>query len=172
MYGTNSGPNGLPAIAFNESGQRLTTASVASVPQMTIFVVYEMTSNVAWGTLIEQSHDTFFSIRSEAVSNDNMSFHIVNNNAAPLIPEVLNEWNIIVAVQSSTATSVYYPGSFSATTTQGPIAPGSSPISIGNASVSGLPAGGFVGEIRAYNSALSVAEQEIILADLHSKWGI
>jgi hypothetical protein len=168
-------PNALPAIRFDGSSVRLQTASVQTSAEMTIFVVFNMVAPQTWGAIVNQAHDTYFSIRKSDCcgGNGNLNFHIQNNNAFPLLPITTNTWRLLTAMRQGTTSTMYYvqaaPQTFVGDTLSGG---GNTPISIGNSSISGQSMGGYIAEIRAYSSALSVANRTAIEAALNTKYGM
>lgn len=167
-------PSGAPAVLFNGSNVRLQAASVTTTPQMTIFVAYRMSAPESWGSIINQGHDTYFSIRkSDCCGGDgNLNWHIQNNNSTPLLPLNAGQWQVLTTLQDATTSTMYYTQSSPSSTAQAPIVAGSAPITIGNAIASAQSMGGEIAEVRAYGSALSAPERALIEAQLRIKYGI
>ena len=169
------GPNGNPAILFNGATVRMATAPVPTSSDMTIFVVFNMISPMNWGSLINQAHDTYFSIRKSDCcgGNGNLNFHIQNNNGAPLQPITLNSWRIVTAMRQGSTSTFYYVGG-PVTTHNGDTLLGGQnvPITIGNAQVVGESMGGFIAEIRAFSSALTAGQRNAVETNLKSKFGL
>jgi hypothetical protein len=174
--------NGLPAISFNGNQVRLRTAPVASAAEMTIFVVYNMVAPQTWGTIINQAHDTFFSIRQSAASG-NINFHIQNNNNAPLLPIATNTWRLLTSMRQGTTSTMYHsaasPVSFVGDTLTGGVVNASCDtasgtcITLGNA-IDGRQEsmGGYLAEVRAYTSALDAPTRTSIETALKTKYAI
>jgi hypothetical protein len=174
-WSASSGPNNLPTIAFSGGTVRLTTASVPSSPQMTIFTAHVMNSPQQWGTIIEQAHDTYFATRISdpcCGGGGNLNFHIRNTNNAPLLAPNFNTWEVLTQVQDASTTTMYYSAASPASVAQGPITSGSAALSIGNSSLNNQSMGGSIGEIRAYGSALHPTDRAAIEGDLDLKWGL
>jgi len=167
--------NGLPAVSFNGSSVRLQTAAVPTSAEMTIFVVFNMVSPQTWGSLVNQAHDTYFSIRKSDCcgGGGNLNFHIQNNNAAPLQPIALNTWRVVTAMRQGTTSTFYYePGS--ATSHTGDTLTGGVDvaITIGNAQVVSESMGGYIAEIRAYTSALDAPTRSAVETALKTKYAV
>jgi hypothetical protein len=167
--------NGLPAIRFEGDTIRLQTVAVPTSAEMTIFVVFDMVSPQTWGTLINQSHDTYFSIRKSDCcgGNGNLNFHIQNNNAAPLQPITLNSWRVLTAMRQGNVSTMYYDPagatSFTGDTLTGGI---DVPITIGNAQALAQSMGGYIAEIRAYASPLDTTTRAAVELALKTKYAI
>ena len=167
--------NALPAISFNGSTVRLQTAAVPTSAEMTIFVVFNMVSPQTWGSLVNQAHDTYFSIRKSDCcgGGGNLNFHIENDNAAPLQPITLNTWKVVTALRQGTTSTLYYTQA-SATSFVGDTLTGgaSVPITIGNAISVSESMGGYISEIRAFNTALDAASRAGVESVLKAKYAI
>jgi hypothetical protein len=173
LWVASSTPNSSPAIRF-EGAASLQTSAMQSSPQMTIFVVYRLNAPQTWGAIVNQAHDTYFSIRRTELgpAAGSLNFHIRNNNDVPTLPITLGAWQLLTAVQGASTTTMYYNPSSPASTTQAPIDSGSAPITIGNSILGGQSMGGLVAEIMAYASALSLGERAQIEAILRTKYGL
>lgn len=167
--------NGAPAIFFDGSTVRLQTAAVPTSAEMTIFVVFNMVSPQTWGSLINQAHDTYFSIRKSDCcgGGGNLNFHIQNNNAAPLLPITLNTWKVLTAIREGTTSTMYYAPD-AATTFVGDTLTGGVdiPITIGNAQAVGESMGGYIAEVRAYATPLGPVARGAIEAELKTKYAV
>src|SRR5690606_7127414 len=78
-------PSGLSAISFVDPEERLVTASVPTAEQMTLFVVFRNDLSLPWGSLVNQGHETYFSIRrsESAVAAGRLTFQVRNNDDEP-----------------------------------------------------------------------------------------
>ena len=176
---TSQAPNGKASIVFNDGSARLDTASVPTMPEMTIFVAYKMTSAPSWSTIIEQSHDTNFSLRVAACcgANGNLNFHIENDNDAPYLSPNLGQWQLLTGIQDAgtLTTTMYYSQASPASVTgaqQTPIG-SSAPLSIGRSNgSSGENLNGDIAEIRIYSSVLSASDRTNVENDMRNKWGL
>jgi Notch-like protein len=169
-------PNGQPAILFNGPTVRLATPSVPSSPHMTIFATYKMDTNMDWGSIINQAHDTFFSIRHShpcCGGGGNLNWHIRNENAQPLLPLSLGQWRLLTTLQDATTALMYFVGTgLSSSAPSAPINVGGSSITVGNAQSIAESMGGLITEIRAYASALTAIDRDAIERDLRGKHGL
>ncbi|MBI5610249.1 MAG: hypothetical protein HY902_15335, partial [Deltaproteobacteria bacterium] len=133
VVGTNSAPvwyatatgNGQPAIRFDGGTVRLQTSPVPTSPTMTVFAVYELDATAPWGSIFNQGHDTYFSLRKTETKADSLNWHIAANNDAPLLPLDLGKWRLLTAVQDSATSTAYHQPDQPQQTKQGPIAAGS-----------------------------------------------
>ena len=174
VWQSNVTPGGTAAIRFNGSSTRLQTGSVPSSPTMTIFVVYRMNTPQTWGSIINQGHDAYFSIRKSDCcgGGGNLNFHIRNNNTTPLLPLNTGSWRLLTVMQDATTTTMYTDPEDPAQANQPPITPGAAPISIGNSILNGQSMGGEIAEIRAFGSALDEATRAAIEAELEEKFAL
>jgi hypothetical protein len=141
---------------------------------MTIFVAHRFDNPMNWGSIINQNHDTFFSIRKASCcgANGNLNFHLVNNNEAPFLPITEGKWQLLTAMHAGTTTSMYYTPSEPSMTTQAAIQSGSAPITIGNAMKVQESMGGWIAEIRAFGSALHATDRAVIELQMRNKHGL
>lgn len=167
--------NGLPAIIFDGGTIRLQTQPVPTSAEMTIFIAFNMVNPMTWGSLLNQSHDTYFSVRKSDCcgGNGNLNFHIQNNNGAPLQPITTNQWKVVTAMRQGNVSTLYYSQqaatSFAGDTLTGGV---NVPVTIGNAMAVAESMGGFIAEIRAFGSALDSASRAAIEDDLKKKYAI
>lgn len=167
--------NGMPAIVFDGDTVRLQTAPVTTSSEMTIFVVFNMLNPQTWGSLINQSHDTYFSIRKSDCcgGGGNLNFHIENNNAAPLQPIFLNTWKVVTALREGDVSTFYYDQGTATTFTGDTLTAGASvPITLGNAMAIAESMGGFIAEVQAFSSALPQGTRATIETQLKTKYAI
>jgi hypothetical protein len=164
-------PSGKPSIEFNAGDVRLQTASVPSSPQMTLFVSYKMVSPQAWGAIIAQDHDVYFSLRM-SVDTQLLNFHIRNNNFGIGLNPNYGTWQVVTCMQSASETSMYYKQSSVSSLAQSAINNGNAPLSIGNAYGKQESMGGQIAEIRAFSSVLSATERYIIETHMRLKAGL
>lgn len=167
--------NNGPAIIFDGGTVRLQTAAVPTSAEMTVFVVFNMVNPMMWGSLINQAHDTYFSIRKSDCcgGNGNLNFHIENNNAAPLQPITLNAWKVVTAMRQGNVSTLYYTPQTATTFTGDTLTGGVNiPITLGNAQALAESMGGFMAEVRMFNSALDGASRAAIENELKTKYAI
>ncbi|MBI5497406.1 MAG: hypothetical protein HY904_20495 [Deltaproteobacteria bacterium] len=164
-------PAGGAAVEFNGSTVALQTASVPTSALMTIFVVYQMNTPQAWGALLNQDHDTYFSIRKAEVgmAAGGLNFHIRNNNDEPALAIQTGAWQVLTVVQDLDVTFMSHAGGEATLAFQLPIDAGSAPITLGNSFISGQSMGGHIAEIRAYSWPLSPPERTAVEAELAAK---
>lgn len=177
--------NGKPALQFNGNQVRLMTAAVPTSSEITVFAVFNMVSPYNWGTIVNQGHDVYFSIRKSDCcgGGGNLNFHIQNNNGAPLQPITTNTWKLVTTVRVGTTSTMYYDPaaatSFTGDTLTGGVTNAACTtangtcITLGNA-IDGRPEsmGGYTAEIRAFTSALSATSRGAIETELKAKYGI
>ena len=172
LWYENGTSNGRPAVRFAGGDVRLQTGVVPSSPQMTVFAVFEMDAPQSWGSVFNQGHDTWFSIRKTETVPASLNWHIANNNDAPVLPLALGSWGLMTAVQDATTSTAYTVPGAPQTFAQGPIAAGNAKLSLGNSFVGNESMGGFVAEIRAYASALSPTDRAYVESLLRTKYGL
>lgn len=168
-------PNGQPAIQFAASPASLKTANVLTVSNMTIFVVFQMNAPETWGSILNQSHDAFFSIRKSDCcgGNGNLNFHIQNNNGAPLLPITTGAWRLLTAVRNGSTSSMFYRSGGSSSFVGDTLTAGSpQPVTLGNSIGGGQSMGGYIAEIRAFSDALSPSERSLVESSLAGKYGL
>lgn len=167
--------NGLPALVFDGDAVRLQTAPVTTSSEMTIFVVFNMVNPQTWGSLINQAHDTYFSIRKSDCcgGGGNLNFHIQNNNAAPLQPISLNTWKVVTALREGNVSTFYYEQAAATTFTGDTLTGGAAvPVTLGNAMAIAESMGGFIAEVRAFSSALPQSARTTIETQLKTKYAL
>jgi len=164
-------PAGGAALEFNGSAVALQTAGVQTPPILTMFIVYQMNSPEDWGSIINQGHDMYYSIRkaSAGAATNNLNFHIRNNNDAPFIPINLGAWQVLTVVQDIDASFMAHAGGAADFVFQASIDVGTAPITVGNSIQSNQSMGGFIAEIRAYARPLSPQDRAAVEAELAAK---
>lgn len=169
----NGGPAAYPEIEFNGSDVRLQTASVQTVPEMTFFVLFNWSAPQQWGSIINQGHDQYYSIRQSDVccgGNDNLNWHVRNRNDAPLLPPNFGAYQLLTVMQGADKATIYYDLNDEQTTLENNIDAGNAPITIGNAMTATQSMGGSLVEIRAFDYALSRAQRHAVEAQLKTKY--
>ena len=167
--------NAKPAVRFDGPLVRLQSASVPSVPNMTVFAVIEMDKPMSWGSVISQGQDAYFALRKSDCcgGNGQLNWHIGNNNGAPLLPLGLGNWRVVTAVQTGVNSSFYSNVDAATATSQiAPIGAGAQILSLGNSFSGAESMGGFIAEVRAYASALSPVDRAFVQGLLKGKYGL
>jgi hypothetical protein len=148
------------------------TPNALTPSNMTIFVVFNMVAYETWGTIANQNHDVYWSIREDAVNNE-LDLEIQNDNAAPIIPINANTWETLVAERNGGTSSVTYVSGATASNTADTLTGGAlMPITLGNSYTltDQQSMGGYIAEIRAYYEALTPTQISTIEANLAAKY--
>jgi len=172
LWRENTAPGGLAEIEFNDAEVRLQTADVATVPEMTIFVVFNLSSPQTWGSILNQGHDMYYSIRISDSADSQLNWHIGANNDAPVLPPNFGAYQLLTTMQSAGAATMYYDPLQVVSTAASNISAGSAPITIGNAASAAQSMGGTIAEIRAYDYALSGPQRDAVERDLKEKYNL
>jgi hypothetical protein len=168
-----SGPAAYPEIEFNGANVRLQTGSVATVPEMTIFVVFNWSTPQQWGSLINQGHDQYYSIRLSdqcCGGGGNLNWHVRDRNDAPLVSPNYGAYQVLTVVQGGDTATIYNNAGQMMSTLENNIDAGNVPITIGNAMTATQSMGGSLVEIRAFDYALSVAQRHAVEVQLQNKY--
>lgn len=165
-----SAPGGRAEIEFNGSNVRLQTASVATAPEMTIFVVFNLSEPEEWGSILNQGQNMYYSIRLSETAQGQLNWHIGPRDDAPLLPPNIGAYQLLTTMQSAGVASMYYYPSQAVTTSVANISAGSAPITIGNGISGAESMGGTIGEIRAYDYVLSSAQRDAVERELKAKY--
>jgi hypothetical protein len=166
---TGTGPAGKPEIRFQGGSVRLQTVPVESVPEMTVFVVFSWSNPGMWGSILNQGHDSLYSIRK---ADGSLSWQIGNRNDAPLLPAYADAFQLLTTMQENGSATMYYDRSRIESTPQANISAGMAPITIGNAMSDAQSMGGSIVEIRMFDRALPEPQRRAVELDLKARYAL
>jgi hypothetical protein len=172
LYRDNTGPGGTAEIEFSGGDVRLQTATVPTAPEMTVFVVFNLSSPQAWGSLLNQGHDMYYSVRISDDASGQLNWHVGDRDDAPLLAPNIGAYQLLTTLQGSGVASMYYHPTRVESTSEPNIIAGNAPITIGNAQSDMSSMGGTIAEIRAYNYVLSVAQRNAVEEQLKAKYNL
>ena len=162
--------NSQAAVRFDGATVRLQTAALAASANVTVFAVLEMDQPQAWGTVLAHGAGAAFVLRK--TDSATLQWQTAANPAAPALPFVAGQWQLVTALQDGTQ-SALYTGAAAVQSAQGPeIGASSASLGLGNSLAGGASMGGFIAEIRAYASALAATDRAFIEHLLHLKYGL
>ena len=170
LWRDNTAPGGQDEIEFDGANVRLQTADVATAPEMTIFVVFNLMSPQSLGSILNQGHDMYYSIRVSEGEDASVHWHIGAREDEPMLQPNLGAYQVLTTMQSAGVASMYYDPSQVMSITSPNIAAGNAPITIGNALSAEQSMGGTIAEIRAYDYVLSGAQREAVEKALKAKY--
>jgi hypothetical protein len=132
--------------------------------------VFNLSEPESLGSIVNQGHDQYYSIRLSDVAQGKLNWHIGARDDAPALPPRRGAYQLLTTMQSAGVASMYYDPSQMQSTSVANIAAGNAPITIGNALSEAQSMGGTVVEIRAYDYVLSGAQREAVEKDLRAKY--
>jgi hypothetical protein len=165
--------NGKSTIKFDGNGVRLKTANTSIATSMTAFVVVRYNTLYDWGSIANQAHDTYWSIR-RMNNTDRLNFHIQNINGGPDVT-IPSAFTRVTCVQDGGNSTTIYTAGETETVNSNPMTdPGANtePITIGIAQAKDSESCGCdIAEFILYPSALNGADRTSVETYLKNKWG-
>lgn len=171
---SNSGPNKLPAILFNNGKISISELASGSTSQATIFIVFKFSSSpsATYQTLFDGASSNF----SIAVNNNSVQLN-AGSSVNTVSSTALNNSNsyILVAYMNSSSSKVYINNNnstFGATSTLNIGTNNLTGISLGKSNANTLPFYGYLAEVVVFNKIIKAPERKEILNYLSKKYNI
>jgi len=171
---SNSGPNKLPAILFNNGKLSIANLLGGSSSQATIFIVFKFTSapTSTYQTLFDGASANFYI----AVNNNSVQLNAGTSATTTSSTNFNNSQNyILVAYMNSSGSKVYVnnnDSTFGATATLNIGTNNLTGISLGKSNTNTLPFYGHLSEVVVFNKIIKAPERKEIFNYLSKKYNI